>query len=111
MITLSLHDALPISFKDHFMRTYEPNRAPSDFDSIVYSVTQGTGEEEARERLLRGGYLPPELHIEYATKGAGTDEERLKGQLHGKTKAEIDVIRKAWMKRHPGEDFDAMILG
>lgn len=99
------------AFKARYMQKYEAGRDVSQFDDIVLAVTQGTGEEEARERLKRGGYLPPHLHIEFATKGAGTDEERLKAQLRGKTKAEIQAIRSAWELEHPGRSFDEMVLG
>jgi hypothetical protein len=64
--------------------------------------------------LLEKGYLTPEEQIYYAVEGAGTDEQAITDALKGRTKSEIETIRKAWNRRFGyGNDnsFDNRILG
>ena len=98
--------------RTYYMKTYAGGGAPEQFDEIIKDLTQGTGEDEAVERLKSGGYLPPDRELFYAVEGAGTDEERLKGTLKGKTKEEVQAIREAWEKANPPPpSFDERILG
>lgn len=97
-------------FKATFMHTYEPGRPVSDFDTIIYDLTQGVGEEEARARLRDpGGYLPPDMQVEFALKN--DEPDAVKAQLKGKTRAQIQKIREDWERAHPGQSFDKRVLG
>jgi hypothetical protein len=99
------------ALRTYYMKEYRGGQAPEGFDEIIKDLTQGTGEEEAVDRLKSGGYLPPEKEIFYAVKGAGTDEDRLKATLKGKTKEEVQAIREAWNQASPKRtDFDEWIL-
>ena len=99
------------ALRTYYMKQYG-GQAPEGFDEIIKDLTQGTGENEAVARLKSGGYLPPEEEIFYAVEGAGTDEDRLKATLKGKTKKEIEAIREAWNNAIPKRtDFDECILG
>jgi hypothetical protein len=81
--------------------------------------TSGTEQEEAFALLEQKGKLTPNQEIYFATAGAGTDEERLKKLLAGKSPAEIKKLRDAWnsddnqYKKHwYGDDsFDDRVLG
>lgn len=72
-----------------------------------------SGDELARARLLvnQGGYLTPYQELDFATRGVGTDEDRLRQSVQGKTRAEIQEIREEWERNHPGENFDNFLSG
>ncbi|MCB0113975.1 MAG: hypothetical protein KDD84_07785, partial [Caldilineaceae bacterium] len=72
-----------------------------------------SGDELARARLLvnQGGHLTPYQELDFATRGLGTDEARLRQSLEGRTRAEIQQIREEWERRHPGQNFDNFLRG
>lgn len=71
----------------------------------------GTDLEQARDLLAQGGRLTALQEIDYATRGAGTDEDALRRTLSGMTRDEIADVRRAWEAQHPDESFDAMLRG
>ncbi len=72
-----------------------------------------SGDELQRARLLvdQGGRLTPYQELDFATRGVGTDEDRLRQSLQGRTRAEIQQIREEWQRNHPGENFDNFLRG
>src|SRR6185436_11233917 len=70
----------------------------------------GSDKRMAYDRLNQGGILRPEQEIDYAIEGAGTDEDAVKKVFAGKSPAQIQKIREAWEKKHPGESFDERVL-
>jgi hypothetical protein len=88
------------------------SRLPWDtLDTLVSRHTSGVSGEKARTLLKQQGYLEPYQEIEFAIKGAGTDEEKLKATLKDKTKEEIDEIARKWEAEHPGQSFKERVLG
>ena len=80
------------------------------FDELVAEETSGTSRLEIRDLVAAGGALSPEDEIYYSIAGTGTDEDKLKETLRGKTPAEIERIRKAYEKKHGEGSFDSDIL-
>ncbi len=78
---------------------------------VIETNTSGNDLDRARALLKQGGKLTPYQEIRYATKGVGTDEDAVKNAVKGRTKAEIDEIRKEWNAKHPDHDFDSMLRG
>lgn len=70
----------------------------------------GEDQDKAWELRANGGILPPESEIYYAVNGPGTDLDKLKEVLKGKSPAEIQKIREAWDAKHGKGTFDARIL-
>ncbi|MEE6288963.1 polymorphic toxin type 4 domain-containing protein [Georgenia sp. MJ173] len=81
------------------------------FEYMVRMRTQGYSEDEILALMAGGGSLPPEEEIYYAVMGEGTDEDRIKQTLRGKTPEQIQEIRDAYETRFPGRSFDDDILG
>lgn len=71
-----------------------------------------SGDDLAEAKLLlnQGGRLTPAQEADFAMRGLGTREERLKTAVKGRTKAELEEIRKEWNRTHPGVDFDKTVL-
>ena len=69
------------------------------FDQLIEDETSGYSNWELRELVKAGGKLSDEEELFFATAGAGTDEDKIKEVLKGKTPAEIDRIR--WEMRDP----------
>jgi hypothetical protein len=78
---------------------------------VIETNTSGNDRDRARALLKQGGKLTDYQEIRYATKGVGTDEDALKKAVKGRTKAEIEEIRKEWNAKHPNDDFDSMLRG
>jgi hypothetical protein len=105
--------------------SYDENGQPikgksGDFENLLkYEVGGGLfgdrNDEKVQKLYKNAGTMSPEDEIYYATTGAGTDEDRIKETLKGKTKAEIKAIRDAYNEAHkndvPPGDFDNDILG
>ena len=66
----------------------------------------GSDADMAFTLLDQKGILRPEQEIDFAIQGLGTDEDAVKRVLAGKSKEEIQKIREAWEKVHPGESFN-----
>lgn len=80
------------------------------FDALIRDLTQGAGETEARDRLQYGGYLPVERELHHAIKDG--DKDTIKAQLNGKSKEEVDRIRKLYEATYkPPPSFDDAVLG
>ncbi|MDJ0653704.1 MAG: hypothetical protein QNJ40_06110 [Xanthomonadales bacterium] len=76
---------------------------------IAFNMS-GNDRQKAYDLLNQGGFLNPEQEIFYAVNGPGTDVDKLKKVLEGKSPEEIEKIRKAWKKRYPNEpDLDSRI--
>ena len=71
----------------------------------------GTDREKARDLMAQGGRLTDLQEVEYATRGAGTDEAALRNRIGGMTRSEIADLRRDWEARHPGRNFDDMLRG
>ncbi|MEH2546696.1 regulator of replication initiation timing [Bradyrhizobium sp. AZCC 2262] len=95
-------DALTKLYKDRY-------HVPVEF--VVAFGMDGRDQREAFALLKNRGYLSPRQEIELATEGVGTDEDLLKKTFSRMTRAEIEVVRKEWELRHPGENFNDMIRG
>lgn len=78
---------------------------------VIETNTSGNDLDRARALLKQGGKLTDYQEIRYATKGLGTDEDAVKKAVKGRTKAEIEEIRKEWNAKHPDQDFDSMLRG
>ena len=81
------------------------------FDVMIEMRTQGYSEDEIKALIDNGGKLTPEDEIFYAVAGTGTDEDKIKETLKGKTPEQIDAIRKAYEAKHGEGSFDDDILG
>ena len=66
---------------------------------IVFNMS-GDDQQKAFDLLKQGGKLEPEQEIFYAVNGIGTDVDKLKDVLKGKSPAEVEKIRKAWHDRY-----------
>jgi hypothetical protein len=80
------------------------------FDQLIEDETSGYSNWELRELVQAGGKLSDEDELYFATAGAGTDEDKIKEVLKGKTPAEIEKIRKLYAEKHPGQTLDADIM-
>jgi hypothetical protein len=78
--------------------------------SVIKMNMSGEDQKKAYELVKEGGYLSPAQQIWYAVEQAGTDEDALKNALKGRTKKEIDEIKKEWAEKHPGVDFNSRIM-
>ena len=76
---------------------------------VIEKNMDGEEKKEARKRVARGGWLTPAEEIHFATEGLGTKDGALTKALDGKTKEEIDEIRKEWAKSHPNESLEQLI--
>ena len=78
---------------------------------IAFNMS-GTDQQKAFDLRAQGGFLEPEQEIFYAVKGIGTDVDKLKEVLKGKSPEEVQKIREAWNKKY-GEsegDFNSRVL-
>jgi hypothetical protein len=80
------------------------------FDLMIEMRTQGYSEDEIKALIENGGKLSEEDEIFYAIAGAGTDEEKIKETLKGKTPEQIEKIRKAYEAKHGPGSFNDDIL-
>lgn len=78
---------------------------------LVYNMS-GEDRQKAFDLKNQGGILKPEQEIFYAVNGAGTDLDKLKEVLKGKSPEEVEKIRKAWNDKyeHLEGDFDSRVL-
>ncbi|WP_127572985.1 polymorphic toxin type 4 domain-containing protein [Georgenia faecalis] len=80
------------------------------FDQLIAQETSGYSQLEIQDLVAAGGALKPEDEIYYAVAGSGTDEDRLKETLKGKTPEQIAKIRLAYEAKHGKGSFDSDIL-
>ncbi len=81
------------------------------FDQLINDETSGYSQLEIQDLVAAGGKLSDEQELYYATAGIGTDEDKIREVLKGKTPAEIKKLREAYAKKHPGHTLDDDILG
>lgn len=81
------------------------------FDQLINEETSGYSQLEIQDLVAAGGKLSDEQELYYATAGIGTDEDKIREVLKGKTPAEIKKLREAYAKKHPGHTLDDDILG
>jgi len=80
------------------------------FRYMIAMNMSGSDKKMAWDLIEQGGILRPEQEIDYAIEGAGTDEDAVKKVLAGKSPAQIQKIREAWEKKHPGKNFNDEVL-
>ena len=81
----------------YFEKTY--TGGTEKFGDTIIGLTQGVDEEKATALVARGGFLEDWQVLEYATKGAGTDEDEFKRVLKKqKTKADQDALQTKWQQ-------------
>ncbi len=78
---------------------------------VLETSMSGVDREKARALHAQGGRLSALQTVEYASEGAGTDEDALRNRIGNMTRAEIQQLRRDWEARHPGESFDDMLRG
>ena len=71
---------------------------------IAFNMS-GTDREKAQALRTQGGYISPAQRIDFATRGAGTNEDEFDRTMAGRTRAEIEEINRelARMGRPPVE--------
>lgn len=70
------------------------------FRDTIIDLTQGVDEEKGVTLYDQGGFLEDWQVLEYATKGAGTDEDEFKRVIKKqKTKAEQDALQSIWQSK------------
>lgn len=91
---------------------YDSKFGPGGMVNLIVYNMMGEDQQKAVDLYQQGGILGPEQEIYYACNGVGTDLDKIKDTLKGKSPAEIAEIRKAWVKRYGGTeaDFDARIM-
>ena len=69
------------------------------FRDTIIDLTQGVDEEKATTLVDKGGFLEDWQVLEYATKGAGTDEDEFKRVLKKqRTKEQQDKLQTIWQQ-------------
>ncbi|OLE16046.1 MAG: hypothetical protein AUG83_04530 [Acidobacteria bacterium 13_1_20CM_4_57_11] len=99
-------------YMNQLENTYDTDFGSIGKGSLRYELEKnmdGYELEEARKRVAQGGWLTPAQEIHFATEGLGTKDQAFSKALEGKTKEEIEEIRKEWKKLHPGESLDDRI--
>jgi hypothetical protein len=91
-------EALGKTFDTNYKNPFE-----GGFDKQLEMNMSGYDRAKAVELVKQGGYLSPAQEAHYAMAGAGTDEEALKKVFDGKTKAEIEQIKKEYKEKY-GKD-------
>lgn len=91
-------------YMDKLQATYKGKYKESVSTVVEKGLSEGNNQKEA-EILLGEGYLTPYQQFKFAVEGVGTREEMGKKALRGKTKKQIDEIKEAWAKEHPGVPF------
>ena len=82
----------------YFEKTY--TGGTESFRDTITDLTQGVDEEKALTLIDQGGFLEDWQVLEYATKGAGTDEDEFKRVLKKqKTKADQDKLQTIWQQK------------
>ncbi|GAA1769389.1 hypothetical protein GCM10009712_16720 [Pseudarthrobacter sulfonivorans] len=89
---------------------YNAENPDFGFQAVIDLELQGYSHDEALERIDAGGKLDDAHELKYSIFGPGTNEDRIKETLKGKSKAEIDKI-KADYKALTGNDLAADIAG
>ncbi|HEU4452335.1 MAG TPA: hypothetical protein VFR81_04715, partial [Longimicrobium sp.] len=77
--------------------------------AMIEFNTSGDERERARDLMAQGGYLSPAQEIDYAVRGAGTDEAAITRALQGRSPAEIEEIRREYRRISGGGDMDARL--
>lgn len=77
------------------------------FDAMLTSELGGLDLEKATQ-LKDSGKISDEFALKYATDGLGTNEELIRKTLEGKSKAEIEALRKTYKEKY-GQDLDKLI--
>lgn len=89
---------------------YDAENPNFGFQAVMDLELQGYSHEEALERIQAGGKLDDAHELKYSIFGPGTNEDRIKETLKGKSEAEIDKI-KADYKVLTGNDLAEDIAG
>jgi hypothetical protein len=78
---------------------------------IAFNMS-GDDKQKAFDLRKQGGILKPEQEIYYAVNGVGTDLDKLKEVLKGKSPDEVKKIRDAWNAKYKDSegDFDSRVL-
>jgi len=87
-----------------------PEWGPGAFQSVISLEMSGYSQEEARTLISQGGKLSDAQEIKYAVFGAGTDEETIKKTLKGKSKEEIEQLKRDY-KALTGNDLKEDLEG
>jgi hypothetical protein len=90
---------------------YEATDKTQTFDQLILEETSGYSQLEIQDLVATGGKLSDEDEIYYAIAGVGTDEDKIKEVLKGKTPDEIQAIREKYEAKHGEGSFDNHILG
>jgi len=78
-----------------------------NFDDMLKSEMGGLDLEKAKQ-LKDNGKISDEFALKYATDGLGTNEELIRKTLEGKSKTEIEALRKTYKEKY-GKDLDSLI--
>src|SRR4029077_2268339 len=63
------------ALRNQFNKDYYADNFGLDFEKIVDLDTQGQGNLKAKQLIAAGGFLTPAQEVEFAVRGAGTDED------------------------------------
>ncbi|PSM30550.1 hypothetical protein BVG81_009955, partial [Haliangium sp. UPWRP_2] len=77
------------------------------FDEMLKSEMGGLDLEKANQ-LKDSGKISDEFALKYATDGLGTNEELIRKTLEGKSKTDIDNLRKVYKEKY-GQDLDKLL--
>ncbi|HNN94045.1 MAG TPA: hypothetical protein PKI03_17330 [Pseudomonadota bacterium] len=77
------------------------------FDQMLKNEMGGLDLEKANQ-LKDSGKISDEFALKYATDGLGTNEELIRKTLEGKSKTDIDNLRKVYKEKY-GQDLDKLL--
>jgi hypothetical protein len=92
-----------------YNQQYGNKAGGQNFDQMLKSELSGLDLEKANQ-LKKDGKISDEFALKYATNGIGTNEELIRKTLEGKSKTEIDELRKTYKEKY-GQDLDALLKG
>lgn len=78
-----------------------------NFDDMLKSELGGLDLDKANQ-LKDNGKISDEFALKYATNGLGTNEELIRKTLEGKSKTEIEALRKTYKEKY-GQDLDHLL--
>ncbi len=76
---------------------YDATALTGSFDGLIENEVSGYSQDEAKERIASGGHLSDAAELKYAIFGPGTNEQTIDETLKGKSKAEIEQLKKAYL--------------
>ncbi|MFF5289019.1 hypothetical protein [Paractinoplanes globisporus] len=98
-------------FDDHYSQTWGATQSvdsgegpriietPGEYGGLRTLIEQ-RGREESRTRYETGGYLTAAQEVRFAVTGPGTDEDRIRRVLRGRTREEINEILGEYQKTY-----------